>query len=53
MTANGATSGVGVHATYAYDDLGRRTGITRGNGTSSSYDYGAITVTAITATRLR
>ena len=23
---NGATSGVGVLATYAYDDLGRRTG---------------------------
>ena len=26
---NGATSGVGVLATYAYDDLGRRSSITR------------------------
>jgi RHS repeat-associated protein len=36
---NGATSGLNVLATYAYDDLGRRTGLTRGNGTSSAYSY--------------
>ncbi|MFA5965681.1 MAG: RHS repeat-associated core domain-containing protein [Sphingomonas sp.] len=36
---NGATSGIGILATYAYDDLGRRTSLTRGNGTSSSYGY--------------
>ena len=29
---NGATAGVGVLATYGYDDLGRRTALTRGNG---------------------
>ena len=39
MRENGATSGVGVLATYAYDDLGRRTSLTRGNGTVTSY-YG-------------
>ena len=35
MTAvreNGAASGIGVLATYAYDNLGRRTQLTRGNG---------------------
>jgi RHS repeat-associated protein len=45
MTAvreNGATSGVGVLATYGYDDLGRRLSITRGNGTTTSYGYDAI-----------
>jgi RHS repeat-associated protein len=36
---NGASSGVGVLATYAYDDLGRRTSVTRGNGTSTSYTF--------------
>ncbi|WP_294092784.1 hypothetical protein [Sphingomonas sp.] len=36
---NGATSGIGVLATYAYDNLGRRTGITRGNGTTTAYTY--------------
>ncbi|HEX8514349.1 MAG TPA: hypothetical protein VF688_14735, partial [Allosphingosinicella sp.] len=42
MTAireNGATSGVGVLATFAYDDLGRRTLLTRGNGTTTGYAY--------------
>lgn len=42
MTAvreNGAASGIGVLATYTYDDLGRRTGITRGNGTTSSNGF--------------
>jgi RHS repeat-associated protein len=36
---NGATSGVGVLATYGYDNLGRRASIARGNGTSTSYSY--------------
>jgi YD repeat-containing protein len=39
---NGATSGVGVLASYAYDDLGRRTSITRGKGTATSYGYDAV-----------
>ncbi len=42
MTAireNGATSGIGVLATFAYDDLGRRTSLVRGNGTSTSYSH--------------
>ena len=34
---NGAISGVNLLATYGYGDLGRRTSLTRGNGTSSSY----------------
>jgi RHS repeat-associated protein len=34
---NGATSGAGVLATFAYDDLGRRASLTRGNGTTTSY----------------
>jgi YD repeat-containing protein len=40
---NGATSGVGVLATFSYDDLGQRLTLVRGNGTSTSgiYDYGA------------
>jgi len=45
MTAireNGATSGVGVLATFGYDALGRRTSLTRGNGTSTSYGYDAV-----------
>ena len=45
MTAvreNGATSGLGVLATYGYDSLGRRTSITRGNGTVTSYGYDAV-----------
>jgi RHS repeat-associated protein len=36
---NGATSGIGVLASYSYDDLGRRTGLTRGNGVATSYGY--------------
>ena len=31
-----------VLAVYDYDGLGRRTGLTRGNGTSSSYGYDAV-----------
>lgn len=36
---NGATSGLGVIATFGYDTLGRRTILTRGNGTVTSYAY--------------
>jgi RHS repeat-associated protein len=36
---NGATSGIGVLATYAYDDLGRRTSLTFGNGASQIYEF--------------
>ncbi|HEV2078767.1 MAG TPA: hypothetical protein VGR19_02555 [Allosphingosinicella sp.] len=36
---NGATTGVGVLATFAYDDLGRRTSLTRGNGTVTDYAH--------------
>jgi len=45
MTAareNGATSGAGLLATFAYDDLGRRTSLTRGNGVVTSYGYDAV-----------
>ena len=40
MTAvreNGAASGVGVLATYTYDNLGDRTHVTNGNGTASTW----------------
>lgn len=36
---NGATSGVGVLASFAYDAIGGRTGVTRGNGTTTAYTY--------------
>ena len=36
---NGATSGIGVLATFGYDDLGRRTSLNRGNGTVTSYGF--------------
>lgn len=36
---NGATSGLGLLATYTYDTLGRLTGITRGNGANSTLGY--------------
>jgi RHS repeat-associated protein len=36
---NGATSGLGLLATYAYDSLGRRTSVTNGNGTTTSYAF--------------
>lgn len=39
---NGATSGIGVLATYSYDNLGRRTGANFGNGTSRTYAFDAI-----------
>jgi RHS repeat-associated protein len=38
---NGATSGVGVLASYAYDDLGRRTSVTYGNGSVQNFAYDA------------
>lgn len=45
MTAireSGATSGPGVLATFGYNDLGDRTGLTRGNGTGTGYTPDAI-----------
>ncbi len=38
---NGATSGVGVLASYAFDTLGRRSSVTFGNGTVQSFTYDA------------
>ena len=38
---NGATSGIGVLASYAYNDLGQRTQIVRGNGLITNYNYDA------------
>ena len=38
---NGATSGAGVLAIYAYDDLGRRVTLTRGNGVVTTYTFDA------------
>jgi RHS repeat-associated protein len=40
---NGASSGAGVLATFGYDDAGRRTLLTRGNGATTSYCYGGVT----------
>lgn len=39
---NGATLGVGVLAAYAYDDLGRRTSVTFGNGSVQGFGYDAV-----------
>lgn len=36
---NGATSGAGVLATYAYNNLGKRTSLAAGNGTVTSWSY--------------
>lgn len=36
---NGATSGRGLLADYAYDNLGRRTGLTRGNTATTAWSY--------------
>lgn len=36
---NGVTTGVGVLATYTYDDLGLRTKLTFGNGVAQSFTY--------------
>ena len=38
---NGATSGVGVLATYAYDAVGRPSSVTFGNGSVQSFGYDA------------
>ena len=47
---NGATSGVGVLASYSYNDLGARTSAAFGNGTSRSYTYDP--VSRLTSTSL-
>ena len=39
---NGATSGIGVLASYGYDSLGRRTTVTFGNGVSQAFTYDAV-----------
>lgn len=39
---NGATSGIGVLATYTYDDMRRRTSLVLGNGVATSYGYDAV-----------
>lgn len=39
---NGATSGIGVLGSYAYDGLGRMTTLTRGNGVATSYGHDAV-----------
>ncbi|HYI39329.1 MAG TPA: RHS repeat domain-containing protein [Allosphingosinicella sp.] len=36
---NGAASGIGVIGTIVYDDLGRRTSLTLGNGVATTYAY--------------
>lgn len=38
---NGATSGVGVLASYAYDSAGRQTSVTLGDGSVQSFAYNA------------
>jgi RHS repeat-associated protein len=39
---NGASSGVGVLASYGYDNLGNRTSVTFGNGASQAFSYDAV-----------
>ena len=39
---NGATSGVGVLASFGHDQLGRRSTLTRGDGSVLSYSYDAV-----------
>lgn len=39
---NGATTAIGVLATFAHDDLGRRTSLTFGNGTYQTYGWDAV-----------
>jgi len=36
---NGATSGAGLLASFSYDNLGHRVGLSRGDGVSTSYSY--------------
>jgi RHS repeat-associated protein len=42
MRENGSTSAAGILATFAYDSLGRRQTLTRGNGVVTSYTYDAV-----------
>jgi YD repeat-containing protein len=42
LARSGATTGIGVLATYTYDNLQRRTGVANGNGTSASYAFDAL-----------
>lgn len=42
VSENGAASGIGVLGSYAYNDLGQMTSLTRGNGTVTSYSYDPI-----------
>jgi RHS repeat-associated protein len=42
LRENGLTTAVGKLAIYAYDNLGRRTSVTYGNGTTRSYAYDAV-----------
>jgi RHS repeat-associated protein len=39
---NGATTGVGVLATYAYDNLGNRASVTFGSGASQAFGHDAV-----------
>jgi YD repeat-containing protein len=39
---NGASTGLGVLATFEYDEMGRRTRLLRGNGTETRYDFDAM-----------
>lgn len=39
---NGASSGVGVLASFSYDSLERRTGVSYGNGTARTYAFDAL-----------
>ncbi|MGH8471533.1 MAG: RHS repeat-associated core domain-containing protein, partial [Gammaproteobacteria bacterium] len=49
---NGAASGAGVLAAYAYDDLGRRTSAVLGNGLRSLYEYDPVSrLSALVLTR--
>jgi RHS repeat-associated protein len=41
LRENGATSGGGVLASYAYDNLGRRQSVTFGNGASRTFNFDA------------
>jgi RHS repeat-associated protein len=45
----GATSGLGVIASFGYDDLGRRTSLTRGNGVVTSYHYDDVDVSQLSS----
>lgn len=38
---SGATSGIGVLASYSYNDLGQRIQVVRGNGVTTNYGYDA------------